>query len=368
MKLEFRKKVNHIFLHIGARKLLRFVSMNPHVVEFRLTENCNSRCIMCNAWKNRSVNELSAEEVKDALNQLRGVGIDTVIFLGGEPLLRPDIGEIIKEASLLKFRTIMLVTNGLLLEERAEELLKNGITNLSISVDGFGYSNETIRGIKGGFEKAVNGIQKVQKLKADTNSNVVVSILTNLLMKQNVDTIPELVEVSRDLGIYWSFNLLDSNLDIFKGIPFSDILIEDAERIDKTIDYLIKVRKESPELIFCCEHMLNYARGYLKRENIKKYPCVLGYEALHVGSHGEILPCWIMEPIGNLRATKLCDMVGTKKHRELADRIYRRECPGCTNLCMYNIYSKHLISHVVRCGRKSQKNPRVPPRLAKIET
>jgi len=357
MSLEFRKKLDHVLLYLGARNLLRFVSISPSAVEFRLTENCNSRCVMCHAWKNKSVNELSTEEIKDALGQLRGIGIDTVIFLGGEPLLRPDIGEVIKEASLLKFRVILLVTNGLLLEEKAEELLKNGITHLSVSIDGFGYSNEIIRGIKGGYEKAISGIQKVQKLKADMNSNVIVSILTNMLMKQNVDTIPQLVEVSRDLGVCWSFNLLDSNLDIFKGIPFSDIMIEDTEKIDKTIDYLLKVRRESPELISSCEHMLNYARGYLKAPATNKYHCVLGYEALHVGSHGEILPCWIMEPIGNLRTTKLRDMVGTKKHRELAEKIYRRECPGCTNLCMYSIVIEHLISHKVHCESKSKKKP-----------
>jgi MoaA/NifB/PqqE/SkfB family radical SAM enzyme len=355
MELELKKKKDHVVQYLGIPGLLRFVSISPRTVEFRVTENCNSRCVMCNAWKNRSVNELSTEELKDVLRQLRDIGINQLILLGGEPLLRPDIGAIIKEANLLRFRTI-LVTNGLLLEERAKELLESGITYLTVSVDGIRDSHDAIRGVKGSFDKAIRGIEAILKLKEDVNPNVFVTLITMLLMKQNVDEIPQLVELSRDLHIRWDFNLLDSSLDIFKGIPFSEISVDDKERIDKTIDYLIKVRRESPGLLSPCEHALEYARRYLKGENLDNYHCVHGYELLHIRSHGEVHPCWIMEPIGNLREARLSDIVGTKKHRELAERIYMRQCPGCTNLCAYNIVTKHLMLHWMRCEKERKRN------------
>ena len=367
MKLEFKKKLDKVSLYLGIHGLLRFVSISPYVAEFRVTENCNSQCVMCNAWKNKSVNELSTEEIKNVLHQLKDIGIEVVIFIGGEPLLRSDIGELVKEASLLKFRAILLVTNGLLLEEKAKELLENGITHLTVSVDGIGRSHEVIRGIPGSFEKTIRGIKAVQKLKEDMNLNVAVTIITNMLMKQNVDMIPQLVELSRDLHVYWDFNLLDSNIDLFKGIPFPEISIEDKEEIDKTIDYLIKTRRESPWLMSTCEYALKYARKYLKGENSARIPCIHGYQILHLRPNGDVHPCWIKEPIGNLREAKLRDIVGTKKHRELAERIYVRDCPGCTNLCRYNIVSKHLISHKLSCERENKKNPSVSPRLTKIE-
>ena len=351
MQLELRKTKDHILQWLGIPRLLRFVSLTPRTVEFRVTENCNSRCIMCNAWKNKAVNELDTEEVKYVLRQLRDIGINTLMFLGGEPLLRPDIGAIIKEASLLKFQTILLVTNGLLLEEKAEELLENGITHITVSIDGMRDANDAIRGVKRSFDKAIRGIKTVQKLKENMDLNVLVTLIPVLLMKQNIDEIPKLIELSRDLRIHWDFNLLDSNLDIFKGTPFSEILVDDKEKIDKTIDYLIKAQREEPRLTSHCEHVLEYARRYLKRENLDDYACVHGYEALHIGSHGEVYSCWIMEPIGNLREAKLRDIVGTKKHRELAERIYMKHCPGCTNLYSYNALTKHLLSHWVRCEK-----------------
>ena len=354
MKLELRKKLDHVILYLGIPKLLRFVSISPRTVEFRVTENCNSRCIMCNAWKNKSVNELSTEEIKDILRQLKDFGITHLILLGGEPLLRPDIGTIIKEASLLKFRTILLVTNGLLLEEKAKELLKNGITHITVSVDGIGETHDALRGVKGAFEKAIRGIKTVQKLKEDLNLKVAVTLITLLLTKQNADEIPQLIKLSRDLRVYWDFNLLDYNLDIFRGIPLSKIQVEDKQKIDNVIDYLKTIRDKSPEYVspVICTHTIEYARRYLKGENLDDYHCVHGYEILHIGSHGEVYPCWIMESIGNLRKAKLKEIVGTAKHRELAERMYMRQCPGCTNLCTYNIIIKHLVSHWLFCERK----------------
>ena len=60
-----------LFWYLGIPKLLRFVSISPRTVEFRVTENCNGRCIMCNAWKNKSVDELNTEE-KGELKEIVG--------------------------------------------------------------------------------------------------------------------------------------------------------------------------------------------------------------------------------------------------------------------------------------------------------
>ncbi len=46
MKLELRKKPYHVILYLGIPKLLRFVSISPRTVEFRVTENCNSSYVI----------------------------------------------------------------------------------------------------------------------------------------------------------------------------------------------------------------------------------------------------------------------------------------------------------------------------------
>jgi len=352
MRLGFRKRFGNILLYLGFRRLLRFVPLNPEWANIRVTENCNSRCTTCYAWKNKSVDELTTEEMKDALHQLNDIGVRNVIFIGGEPLLRSDIGDLIKEANLLEFESIIVVTNGLLLEDKADELLENGATHITVSVDGIGHTNDVIRGVQGSYEKSIRGIEAVQRLKEDKGLNVSVTLLTTILLNQNVDEIPKLVETSRSLGVNWLFNLLDPNVDIFKGIPFSELLVKNEEKIDRTINYLKKTSKEYAWLVPSCDHMLEYARNYLKGKNRYDFHCIHGYKMVYLGSHGEVYPgCWSMKPIGNLRENKLRDIIRSKKYRELAKKMYMTECPGCTNRYEFNIAMKHAISHRLHCKR-----------------
>jgi len=354
MRLRFRERLGNTLLYFGIRGLLRFVPLNPNWVNINVTENCNSRCITCYAWKNKSVNELTTEEIIDSLHQLRDIGVRNVIFIGGEPLLRSDIGVLIKEASLLKYETIIVVTNGLLLEDKAEELLENGVTHLSVSIDGVRRTNETIRGVTGNYEKSIRGIKTAQRLKKDKNLDVTVTILTTILLNQNVDEIPELIKISQSLGVKWLFNLLDPNLPIFKGIPLSKLLVRDEKKIDETIDYLKKTRRESPWLISSCDHILEYARYYLKTHQFfpRSFHCVHGYKLIWLGSHGDVHPgCWIMKPIGNIRKNKIRDILRSRTYRECVEKMYMNECPGCTNLHAFNVAIKHLVSHRFYCER-----------------
>lgn len=357
MRFRIRERFGNIILYLGLRRFLRFVPISPQWANINVTENCNSRCITCYAWKNKMVNELTTQEIKDALKQLKELGIRSVIFIGGEPLLRNDIGDLVKEAHLLKFYPIMLVTNGLLLESRAEELLENGVTHLSVSVDGFGRTNEVIRGIKGSYEKSIRGIEAVLELKKRKNLSVSVTLLTTMLLNQNVDEIPQLVETARNLGIHWTCNLLDPNVPIFNGISFSDLLVNDEEKIDKTIDFLKETRKNSPWLVTSCDHKLEYARYYLKTRSFfpRSFHCVHGFKVVWLTSHGDVHPgCWLMNPLGNVRKNKLRDVIRSDDYRKTVERMYMNQCPGCTNLHTFNVAAMHLITHRF-CGRAQEK-------------
>jgi MoaA/NifB/PqqE/SkfB family radical SAM enzyme len=267
--------------------------------------------VTCNVWKNASFDELNTEEMKNAMHQLKDVGVKTLIFVGGEPLLRSDVGSIIGEASSLGFENIIVVTNGLLLEQKAEELLDAGVTHIDVSIDAVGESNDRIRGVPGYYERAVAGIRAVQRLKKSKGLDVAVTIMTTLLMNDNVDDIPGLVEVARSLDAFLLFNLLGNDTDISKGIPLSELLVNDEGKIDETIDFLKMVNKKYPGLISQCDYTLEYARNYLKGKNRYDFHCVHGYQMVYVGSHGEIYPsCWAMEPIGNVRVDKLSGVVG----------------------------------------------------------
>lgn len=181
MDLGLRGKSNKVLLYLGNKWFLRYVSLRPEWADIRVTERCNSRCSTCYAWKSKPKDELNTEEWKDAIHQLKGVGVKNIVFIGGEPLLRADIGALVKEASLLSFENIIVVTNGLLLKDKADELLRNGVTQITVSVDGVGPTNDEIRGVPGDYDRAIEGIKTAQRLKKDMDLRVSVTLALSLI-------------------------------------------------------------------------------------------------------------------------------------------------------------------------------------------
>ncbi|HEX2698123.1 MAG TPA: radical SAM protein, partial [Anaerolineales bacterium] len=67
----------------------------PVVLNLPITDNCNSRCVMCDVWKNKSSGELSAEELGRILCDPLFKHIEHVGVSGGEPTLRADLVQLV---------------------------------------------------------------------------------------------------------------------------------------------------------------------------------------------------------------------------------------------------------------------------------
>lgn len=82
------------------------------------------QCDYCDIWKKGQRSEIKDcrfQDVSENLPQLKSLGIRFIDFTGGEPLLHPDLPEMLKLAKKLRFRTTV-TTNCLLYPEKAESL------------------------------------------------------------------------------------------------------------------------------------------------------------------------------------------------------------------------------------------------------
>jgi uncharacterized radical SAM superfamily Fe-S cluster-containing enzyme len=117
----------------------RFV---PLVMSWNVTRECNMKCSHCyiNATDKKLSNELSTEEGKNLMDQICQVSKPLLILSGGEPLLRPDIYELIQYGAS-KGLKMGLGSNGL---NRDEMLLnqKAGITTLPLKIKHFRQHDE----------------------------------------------------------------------------------------------------------------------------------------------------------------------------------------------------------------------------------
>jgi MoaA/NifB/PqqE/SkfB family radical SAM enzyme len=93
----------------------------PYHAQWLLTRRCNYRCRGCDVWREQENGvELSASEIKRGLDVLRRLGVIEIVFSGGNPLLRDDIGEILDYASKHFITTVY--DNGSMAVEKIDAL------------------------------------------------------------------------------------------------------------------------------------------------------------------------------------------------------------------------------------------------------
>ena len=105
-----------------------------------LTDRCNLRCVYCMPkdglqWQPRA-DQLSAEEIARVVETAAQGGVKRVRLTGGEPLVHPQIVEIVRRiASIPNIEEVSLTTNAILLECLAQPLADVGLKRVNISLD-----------------------------------------------------------------------------------------------------------------------------------------------------------------------------------------------------------------------------------------
>ena len=125
------------------------------VVVWNITSKCNLRCVHCYANVN-SVSEFDA--ASSLIDDLSALRIPVLLMSGGEPLMHKNIYDIIKYAKS-KGIQVSLSTNGTLIDEEVAGKLKElGVDYIGVSLDGIKETHDLFRGVRGAFEKAVEGL------------------------------------------------------------------------------------------------------------------------------------------------------------------------------------------------------------------
>ena len=149
----------------------------PKSVTLHLTESCNLRCKMCYFWGitgcysnkkiDRSPKNLELDIIKNLTRDLAPVKPMYSLF-GGEPFLHPQIEDVIrtiKEAGSV----VDTPTNGTLLTEKSDMLIRTGFDNVRVSLDGPREINDSQRG-NGSYNKAMNGIDTLYRKKQEVGA------------------------------------------------------------------------------------------------------------------------------------------------------------------------------------------------------
>jgi MoaA/NifB/PqqE/SkfB family radical SAM enzyme len=144
----------HWFISLTARTAM------PQIATIAVTDRCDSACEGCyfNNQLDSNKNVLTPEELKRVMADLAAMGVFTIAFVGGEPLLHPDIVDIVA-AHPADRSSLLLFTNASRLEPLAADLKKAGLNRVYASLEyaDAGRHDAYCRH-RGLFDKALAGI------------------------------------------------------------------------------------------------------------------------------------------------------------------------------------------------------------------
>lgn len=314
---------------------LPHITPAPKSLKIVMTGKCNANCIMCSYWRNNASEELSTGELRDIITQASGSGVKSITFYGGEPLIRPDIFELITHTMSIGLKAT-IITNGFLLDEnRAERLIKSGISHVTISIHGGEAVHDMVMGKKGAYMKAVGGARLIKKYWQMHRSGEGLELLINaLIMKPTLDfkNISEVLDVCREVGAVFGVNILDPNIPYFgvEGVEKLWLDNGDIVQAEKLFKKLLEIGEKTPNLIEFDDTLVRLILEYFRNPKSNNIPCIHGFLGpVFVNSNGDIHTCSVLKPMGNIRKDSLKDLVFSKEWQKKAEDMYRLKCPKC---------------------------------------
>jgi radical SAM enzyme (rSAM/lipoprotein system) len=270
---------------IGFRKF-RESEVKLHELNYlfwECTARCNLNCLHCGSdcSKNSSYKDMPVEEFLAALDTIHEPAPNfTVVFTGGEPLLRKDIEWCGREIRKRGMRW-SLVSNGLLYDkERHISLLNAGMGALTLSLDGLENSHNWLRNNESSFHKVVHAIELAVG-SSRLNFDVVTCV--------NNRNIGELAQI-RDLLIQKGV----SSWRLFTIIPIgraknnADLSLTDGQFVE-LMDFITDSRKSKAiEVKFSCE---GYVGQYELKVRDSYYFCRAGINIGSILIDGSISAC-----------------------------------------------------------------------------
>lgn len=278
------------------------VRRRPFVLSHTVNTACNLRCSFCPHWRRRG-REMSLGEIREMLDDAARFGIGAYNAWATEPLLREDIGEILRYARSVGMIT-SLVTNGILLRERLDDL--ESLNYLTVSVDGI----ESLREIRGiDLDEIMDGILEARRRGIEVLMNCVVS-------DKNLGELASLVKLARRIDAWISFEPLHE----FDDADWDSLSIRDLERYRSAIGELIDLKSRGSPII----NSITYLRMMQRRD--PKFRCHAADLILHVSADGSVYLCRVHdEPLGHV-SRGIANV--WRESREMRKKI-SDGCSGC---------------------------------------
>jgi MoaA/NifB/PqqE/SkfB family radical SAM enzyme/polysaccharide pyruvyl transferase WcaK-like protein len=326
-KLRIFKK---LFLLWKSERFPREKFIKVETINLNANDFCNSKCTMCNIWKQKKSYEISYDDLEKIFSDSFYSEIKHVGITGGEPTLRGDLPDLFKACIdfLPNLKGLSIITNCIKQDDvknhlkNIDELCKNnGVSfTVMVSLDGVDEVHDKIRGVKGNFKSTLEVIRYVRE---DLNIPI---LFGATISKENVWEMDELLDYAKDNNLYGRFRVAE-----FIKRLYNDDRNEVIRNFNDDEKYQLVLFFEKLKRTF--EWNSTFNRTYSSIQNIllggkRTIGCPYHKNGVLLSSKGEIAYCAPKSKIiGN--ALKKSTLKIYNENLNERKRILQNDCKDC---------------------------------------
>ncbi len=291
---------------------------------------CNSRCSYCWIWK-QSAKNLPLAKLAGVIEQLAELGVRRTYLGAGEPLLHPELPEIVRAVSS-RGMSPAIITNGVSFDrDRMLRVMDAGLETAILSLDTT--DPDTYRMLRGVPVTSVLRCLDFMLAQKPRYPRLELRV-TCVVSRANAPQIPQLVRYCSERGVLVGLQPLHK---IFHGeertaaeLAFSK---EDLPSLNALIRELQDM-KRGGFLIDNPESYLAHFPRFLAHGGLPAgFECLAGYYTIFINERLDVRGCWYAPPVGNLNRDRLTELWRSARYAQMREDMKRLRCPTCWSGC-----------------------------------
>ncbi len=297
-----------------------------NIVSWNVTNACNMYCAHCYRDAGcKAEDELSTADAKKLLTEIKRAGFQIMIFSGGEPLMRPDILELVKFADSLGLFPVFGTNGTLITPQMARDLKAAGARAMGISLDSLDAAkHDKFRSFPGGWQGAVDGMKNCKAAGLPFQIHTTV-------MDWNAPELEDMIDFAVEIGAraHHFFFLVPTGR--------AATIEEESLRAEQYEDVLTRIMKKQQTVPIelkptCAPQFLRIAAELGMKSRFHR-GCLAGLSYCIISPKGKVQPCaYLKEYLGDVRDTPFDEIW---KNNPVLQKLRTMKYDGGCGACKY---------------------------------
>lgn len=331
----------------------QLVRARTEKITIAITAYCNLRCTGCRYGRDFMPGAiLPLDTVRDVIDDAAAAGVSAVRLYGGEPLLHPDLEQMLDHART-RGVPAYVTTNGLLLGQQVERLHAAGLRKVTVGYYGDEHTYDTYVQRPGRYVRFVESLRTARRRFGPDQLQIQLNFLFSRV-SCNAGALDAVLALARELDARIQVDIVHYSLPYFHEGPDRVLQFrpEDASAVRRFAARLLRAQMREPDRFTESAASLAAIPDWAINGPAMQVPCDAG-KLIWIGADGSVKLCYVTFPLGNLHEKRLSEILYSQSHHAAARSAFQLNCPRC-HCERGSRIEKHAPSHAIYRKRAAE--------------